>query len=113
VAHGEQSRASPRRHPHLPVRVLNMGVCSLGRDPESPGDLLGLQPLGEEADNGAFSRGQPGRPAQLGAFVSCCLDDGGNRFGVEATGARIGHDSLHSLVGWNASRSALDSVMMW
>jgi hypothetical protein len=68
VAHGEQSRASPRRHTHLPVRVLNMGVCSLGRDPERPGDLLGLQPLGEEADDGAFSRGQPGRPAQLGAL---------------------------------------------
>ena len=70
MLHREQGRAGAGRDADLPVRVLDVAVGGLRRDPERPGDLLGLQAASEHPDHFGLALGQPCRALDSNAVTA-------------------------------------------
>src|SRR5919197_5286710 len=94
MLHREQGRRRAGRDADLAVGVLDVAVGGLYRDPEYPGDLLGLEAAGELAEDLGLALGQPGWALQSRHPFPGRLDHGGDRVGVEAAGARLASEVL-------------------
>ena len=94
MLHREQGRRRAGRDPDLAVGVLDVAVGGLDRDPETLGDLLGLEAAGEHAEDLGLALGQPGWALQSRHPLPGRLDHGGDRVGVKAAGARLASQVL-------------------
>ena len=66
----------------------------LTRDPETSGDLLGLEAAGKHAEDLGLALGQPGWALQSPHPLPGRLDHGGDRVGVKAAGACLASQVL-------------------
>jgi hypothetical protein len=109
VLHCKERGGRTRRHTDLPVRVFDVSVRRLDRDPEHNRDLLGLQPAREQCDGLGLAFGQPGGAFDPGDRLPGRLEHCSDCLSVEQPGATLRPQSLCGLLRreWRTVRSRL------